>query len=67
MTFTINVPVFPMRKEIQARRDKTLGSAGGSLPPRRRSRDAQGYVELELLPLEQLDRVKSTRARSRNG
>ncbi|MBA4788979.1 MAG: hypothetical protein AB1698_16315 [Pseudomonadota bacterium] len=67
MTFTINVPVFPMRKEIEARRDKIFGASAGNLGPRRRSRDAEGFVELELLPLEQLDRVKTTRQRRRNG
>lgn len=67
MTFTINVPVFPMRKEIEARRDKFFAQAGGNLSPRRRSRDAEGFLELELLPLEQLDRVPSTRFRNRKG
>lgn len=67
MTFTINVPVFPMRKEIEARRDKIFGAATANLGAKRRSRDADGFVELELLPLEQLDRVQTTRQRRRNG
>lgn len=63
MTFTISVPVFPMRKEVEARRSKIYGPASAETAPRRRSRDADGFLELELLPLEQLDRVPSTRHR----
>ncbi len=67
MTFTISVPVFPMRKEVEARRSKIYGSGPANPAPRHRSRDAEGFLELELLPLEQLDRVPSTRHRQRKG
>ncbi len=52
-----------MRKEVEARRSKIYGPASAETAPRRRSRDADGFLELELLPLEQLDRVPSTRHR----
>lgn len=61
MTFTINVPVFPMRQEIEMRRPKKYLSF--RTPPRPRSRDAHGFLELEMLPLDQIDSVESVRAR----
>ncbi|MEP9376066.1 hypothetical protein ABLE91_05080 [Aquabacter sp. CN5-332] len=61
MTFTINVPVFPMRQEIEMRRPKT--SSAFRTPPRPRSRDAHGFLELEMLPLDQIDSVESARSR----
>ena len=65
MTFTIHVPVFPMRKEIEARRQrKGLFSSGGA-SSRRRSRDDEGFLELELLPLDELDAVGSATAKAR--
>ncbi|OYW57674.1 MAG: hypothetical protein B7X99_01150 [Rhizobiales bacterium 17-65-6] len=67
MTFTINVPVFPMRKEIEARRGRSNASLNGAASARQRSRDAEGFLELELLPLDQLDRVESARSRQRRG
>lgn len=65
MTFTINVPVFPMRQEVEARRTKKAAGFGNP-PPRRRSRDADGFIELELLPLDQIDSVESARSRHGN-
>ncbi|TCT07777.1 hypothetical protein [Aquabacter spiritensis] len=64
MTFTINVPVFPMRQEIEARRAKGVPGFQ-TQAPRRRSRDADGFFELELLPLDQIDSVETTRSRWR--
>lgn len=58
MTFTINVPVFPMREEVEARRSKGNARLAGPATGRQRSRDADGFLELELLPLEQLRPIK---------
>ncbi|MDE1569309.1 hypothetical protein [Aquabacter sediminis] len=64
MTLTIHVPIFPMREEIEARRQRRSFSqdTGGS---RRRSRDGEGFLELELLPLDELDNVESATAKAR--
>ncbi|WP_029005431.1 hypothetical protein [Azorhizobium doebereinerae] len=63
MTFTIQVPVFPMRKEIDARKARKTSSFLSSIPgfsrhDRRRSRDAEGFVEMEMLPLDELEGVR---------
>lgn len=67
MTFTINVPVFPMRKEVEARRTKGNSGFPGAAAGRQRSRDADGFLELELLPLDQLGRGDLRPARQRKG
>ena len=59
MTFTINVPVFPMRKEIAARKARKAVCFMFSFPSStkadaRRTRDAEGFLELEMLPLDEL-------------
>lgn len=64
MTLTIHVPIFPMREEIEARRQRrSAAPAFGS--GRRRSRDGEGFLELELLPLDELDNVESATAKAR--
>lgn len=64
MTLTIHVPIFPMREEIEARRQRrSAAPALGS--GRRRSRDGEGFLELELLPLDELDNVESATAKAR--
>ena len=68
MTFTINVPVFPMRKEIAARKARKAACFMFSFPgsakaDARRTRDAEGFLELEMLPL---DELKSARRPPQN-
>ncbi len=63
MTFTINVPVFPMRKEIAARKARKASCFAFSFPgftksDPRRTRDAEGFLELEMLPLDELEGVR---------
>lgn len=67
MTFTINVPVFPMRKEVEARRMRGHSHSTTHGNGRRRSRDADGFLELELLPLEEIGRGEMVRSRPRKG
>lgn len=68
MTFTINVPVFPMRKEIAARKARKGSCFPFSFPSftksdTRRTRDAEGFLELELLPPEDLKAMRRPLAR----
>lgn len=63
MTFTINVPVFPMRKEIEARKARKgfcflFALPGAPKGDARRTRDADGFVEMEMLPLDELEGVR---------
>ncbi len=62
MTFTINVPVFPMRKEIAARKARKASCFAFSFPftksDPRRTRDAEGFLELEMLPLDELEGIR---------
>ncbi len=55
MTFTINVPVFPMRKEIAARKARKAACFMFSFPnfskgDTRRTRDAEGFLRLGNTP-----------------
>jgi hypothetical protein len=64
MTFTIHVPIFPMRKEIAERRARKA-SAALDASSRARPRDIEGYLELELLPLDELDSLETATSKAR--
>lgn len=70
MTITINMPIFPMRKEIEARKARKAVSFLFSMPglgrsERNRSRDAEGYLEMEMLPLEELEGVRRPKPKAK--
>lgn len=67
MTFTIHVPIFPLRREIMLRKQRS-GVSGVSVSgaPKARSRDEDGFLELELLPVDELD-LLGRKARRRRG
>ncbi len=64
MTFTINVPVFPMRKEVAALKARKRASCfpfslpGLAKADGKRTRDADGFLEMEMLPLDELEGVR---------
>lgn len=71
MTFTIHVPVFPMRKEIEARKARKqsflFSMASLTRGERKRSRDADGYLAMEMLPLDELEGVRRPPAKKPKG
>lgn len=65
MTFTIHVPIFPRRKDSDDRRERKGVIATLAPVSRHRPRDDNGFLELELLPLDELDAVESATAKAR--
>ncbi|MFG1396666.1 hypothetical protein [Roseixanthobacter pseudopolyaromaticivorans] len=67
MTFTIHVPIFPLRREIMLRKQrKGVAGVSPSGAPKSRSRDEDGFLELELLPVDELN-LLGRKARRRRG
>lgn len=68
MTFTIHVPIFPLRREIMLRKQsKGMAATTSSSAPRMRSRDEDGFLALEMLPMDELDSLGRSAHRRRRG
>lgn len=70
MSFCINLPIFPMRKEVEARKARKAASFLFAIPAfgrteRPRSRNAEGFVELEMLPLDELEGMRRPKAKAK--